>query len=162
MNVEERQAQLEKYRRAWDELIAALNEFPREMWQHKPAPDSWSIHEQIIHLPDSEQHSSSRFRCAIAQPGVTIFAYDQDIWADTLDYHAQSPDDALELLRHIRKANYDVLSRLPIDGEVWSQTIEHPENGTMSLDNVLATYADHPYAHIQQMRACYEDWLEKR
>jgi len=156
----ERAAYIEQYGRGWSELVTALAGFPREMWQHKPAPHSWSIHEQLIHLPDSEANSFGRFRAAIAQPGVRIFAYDQDQWARALDYHSQDPDDALELLRLLRKMTYDLIKHLP-EG-VWAQTIDHPENGIMSLDDVLVVYAEHVPGHIQQMGACYADWLAQQ
>lgn len=159
MTPEERQQYIDLYGRGWDELAAALPGFPRQMWQHKPAPDSWSIHEILIHLADSETNSFGRFRMAAAQPGGRVMAYDQDHWAVALDYHRQDPDDALQLLRFVRKMTYDLLKMLP--DTAWAGSIDHPENGMMSLDDVLRTYAKHIPGHIRQMQACYEDWLAK-
>jgi hypothetical protein len=48
------------YRIQWKRLQAShrfLRDFPKEMWQWKPAPDKWSIHEVIMHIADSEANS---------------------------------------------------------------------------------------------------------
>lgn len=157
----ERQNLIEQYGRGVSDLRAALAELPREMWQFKPSPTDWSIHEILVHLADSESNSFSRFRAPIAEPGVTIFAYDQDVWATTLDYHSQNADDALELLHWLRKLTYDLIRKLPIDGDVWAQTIDHPENGIMTLDDVLVSYAEHIPGHIAQMRNNYALWHDQ-
>ena len=155
---EQRAELIELYGRGVALLRAALTEFPAEMWQFKPDPASWSIHEILIHLPDSESNSFGRFRAAIATPGVTIFAYDQDVWAQKLDYHSQNWQDAVELMHWIRKMTYDLLKSLP--DAVWAQTIDHPESGIISLDDVLVTYANHIPDHIQQMRENFAAWQQ--
>jgi hypothetical protein len=43
---------------------------------------------------------------------------------------------------------------------VWSHTIRHPENGTMTMDDWLDVYARHVTDHVAQMQAVYEDWLQ--
>ena len=84
---------------AYEKLIAALPHFPREMWQYRPAPDRWTIHEIIVHIADSEANSYVRCRRFIAEPGSTVMAYDEMAWAQRLNYHAQSPEAALELFK---------------------------------------------------------------
>ena len=41
-------------------------ETPREMWQFRPAPGAWSVHEIIVHLADSELNAYARVRKALA------------------------------------------------------------------------------------------------
>ena len=156
LSPEERTELIALYGRGVDMLRAALTEFPREMWQFKPDPASWSIHEILIHLGDSEANSFARFRAPIAEPGVTIFAYDQDVWANTLGYHNQNWEDVVELLHWIHKITYNLIVTLP--DEVWARQVVHPESGVISLDDVLVTYANHIPDHIQQMRDNFEKW----
>jgi len=158
LNHQERQARIESYGKAYDRLIAALETLPKEMWQFKPAPDDWSIHEQIIHLADSEANSYSRVRRGIAEPGSAVLGYDQDRWASNLNYHAQSCEEALQLFKLLRLMSYRLIVSLPDD--TWAHTIEHSENGTMTLDDWLVVYDDHVLGHIQQMQANYEAWLQ--
>lgn len=160
MNTAERQRKIESYGNAYQELVEAIREFPVEMWQFRPAPDSWTIHETIVHITDSEANSFARCRKAIAEPGSTVMGYDEPVWAKALSYHQQSTDDALELFKWLRNNSYKLIKNLP--EAVWSQTIQHPENGTMTLDDWLITYEDHIPAHIAQMREVYAEWNKQR
>jgi hypothetical protein len=156
MTREERRERIESYGRGYDLLAEALKEFPRSMWEYKPGPDRWSIHEIIVHLADSEMNSAIRCRCFVAEPGKTVMPYDQDAWAVKLDYHAQNAADALELFRLTRKTTYDLIKRLP--DTTFANTVQHPENGTMGFDRWLEIYDDHVKKHIEQMRRDYETW----
>jgi hypothetical protein len=130
------------------------------MWQFKPAPDRWSIHEIIVHLADSEANSFVRCRCFVAEPGKTIMAYNQDLWASRTDYHRQSTDDALELFRLLRKSSYDLIKTLP--DEAWLSTIIHPEVGSMAFEKWLVIYEEHVRKHIEQMRRNYDAWKKTK
>ena len=158
MTNEERARKIESYGRAYNQLVEALPEFPVEMWQFVPAPDRWSIHETIVHITDSEANSFIRCRRAIAEPGSAVSAYDEPQWARALHYHQQSTDDALELFKWLRLLSYKLIKTLP--ESAWSQTIQHPENGMMTLDDWLTVYEAHVREHIAQMRQNYADWLK--
>jgi hypothetical protein len=149
---------LESYSKGYENLIACINEMPKEMRQFKPAPNKWSVHEIIIHMADSEVNSYSRARKIISEPGSTIMAYDQDILADETKYHEQNTEDALELFRHLRKMTYNVIKNLP--EETWSNSIYHPENGIMTLEDWLKTYEEHVTIHVNQMKRNLADWIK--
>jgi hypothetical protein len=153
----ERQRRLETYAGAYADLCAALERFPRAMWQYRPAPERWTIHETIIHITDSEANSFVRCRRLVAEPGSTVMGYDENVWARALDYHAQSTDAALELFRWLRGNSYQLIATLP--DEAWAHTVEHSDSGTMTMDDWLDTYARHVTDHIEQMAAVYADWL---
>ncbi len=154
MTKAERERLIESYGKAYDKIVAAIAEFPREMWQWRPANGKWTIHENIVHLADSEANSYIRCRRLIAEPGSAVLGYDQEIWTEKLDYHQQNVDDALELFRLLRKKSYDLIKNLP--DEVWNNTIEHSENGTMTFEDWLRSYENH--THIGSMRRVYEAW----
>lgn len=147
---------METYGRAYEVLMSALREFPAEMWQFKPAPEMWSIHETIVHIADSEANSYARCRRLIAEPGQSVMAYDENRWASALDYHRQSTEEALELFRVLRRNSYHLIRDVP--EAVWAHTILHPENGLMTMDDWLDVYERHVPEHIAQMRAVYEAW----
>jgi hypothetical protein len=159
MTPAERNALIESYGAAWPQLKAAVAEFPKDMWKYKPAPNRWSIHEIIIHLADSEANSFIRCRCLIAEPGKTIFAYDQDVWAQRLHYHEQSTDDALELFHWLRQMSYNLLKRLPED--TWKNSVMHPEIGPMAFELWLEIYERHVRGHINQMRGNLDAWKKQ-
>ena len=160
MTQTERLARIESYGRAYDQLTVALNEFPREMWQYKPSPDRWSIHEIIIHLADSEANSFIRARVFLAEPGKTIMAYDQDKWTREMNYHSLDTDAALDLFRALRKSTYLLLQNQPVS--VWERQIVHPEIGLITMDQWLEIYDDHVPGHINQMRKNFKTWKSSK
>lgn len=160
MNREERAARLALYGKAYDLLVEGLKQFPKEMWNFKPSPTEWSIQELVVHITDSEANSFIRCRRFIAEPGKEVMAYDENGWAIALNYSGQSAEDALELFRWLRGNTYKLIQNLP--ETTWASTVYHPENGTMSMDDWLDTYARHVPDHLEQMQGVYKEWLKTR
>jgi len=161
MDKAEREALIEKYRTAFDEFVVALNKIPKEAWLFMPAPNEWSVHQVIVHLADSETNSYLRARRLVAEPGQPLMGYNQDVWADQLDYHKTSFEDALETARLVRKLTYDLLKRLPDD--VWGNTAVHPEySAPYTFEKWLRIYADHPREHARQITENYRLWKEQK
>lgn len=148
---------LESYENAHHEIASFLNEIPKEMWQWKPPHNKWTIHQNIIHLADSEAHSYARFRRFIAESGNAVLGYNQDLWTEKLYYHNQSAEDALELYRLLRKMTCQLLQQVP-DG-CWEHTIEHSEYGTMKMWQWLR-YAEN-HTHIFQMQRVFNEWKKQ-
>ena len=155
-----RREQLSRYGAAVDELAAAVQRYPREMWQYRSRVEDWTIHEIIVHIADSEANSYIRLRRFIAEPGQAVMAYDEMAWAKKLDYHAQSPEAALQLFRWLRGNSYELVKRVP--EAAWANTIQHPENGTMTLDDWLEVYARHVSDHVAQMDRILAEWQTGR
>jgi hypothetical protein len=156
----ERGSKVAAYGQAPELLMHALKQFPKEMWQYKPGPDRWSIHEILVHLADSEANSYLRCRRFIAEPGAAVMAYDENRWADSLNYHGQDPEEALKLFGLLRRMSHRIIRDLP--DSVWLNTVDHPENGIMSLDDWLGIYTNHVPNHIQQMRATHTAWMAEK
>jgi hypothetical protein len=153
----ERNALIESYGQGYTVLIEALKEFPKEMWQWKPAPNKWSVHEIIVHIADSEVNSYVRGRRFIAEPGSGVYGYDENKWADKLNYHNQSTEDALELFKWLRKMSYDVIKA--VDENTWeTATVVHSDNGVMKFEEWLKIYEEHVPVHIRQMKRNLEAW----
>jgi hypothetical protein len=159
MNKPERMILLDMYGRAYDLLVEALAQFPREMWTFRAEPGEWTIHEIIIHITDSEANSYVRARRLIAEPGLSVMAYDEGRWAQILRYQDLNPATALELFQWLRQSTVELLQDLP--DETWANTGLHPELGHYSLDTWLEIYARHVPDHIAQMQAVYSAWLER-
>jgi hypothetical protein len=155
----ERAARIAAYGQGHELLTHSLQKFPRHMWQFRAEADAWSIHEIIIHITDSEANSYIRCRRLLAEPGETLMAYDEKRWARELNYHDQSPEEALELFRWLRLRSYDLIRHAP--EEVWERKCYHPENGPMSLDDWLETYQRHVPEHLAQMEHVFEHWQRR-
>ncbi|MBK8795539.1 MAG: DinB family protein [Anaerolineales bacterium] len=159
MGREERDRKIEAYGAAYAQLVAALGRFPREMWQYRPALGRWTIHEIIVHITDSEANSYVRCRRLLAEPGSMVLGYDETKWARALNYHDQNIDDALQLFQWLRRTSYELIKDAP--EAVWSHTVEHSEDGAMTMDDWLDVYERHVREHIEQMEGVYQDWLAR-
>lgn len=144
------------YLQGIDDFINVLPEFPKKMWDYKPAPNRWSIKEIILHMADSEANSYVRCRKIIAENGSNVMVYDQDKWAENLKYRDQNIETSLELFKQLRLNTYNLL--LTISDDKWDHYCMHPENGRVTLRDWLQTYTDHVHIHISQMRDNHEEW----
>lgn len=145
---------VESYGKAHDKIITCLNSIPREIWDWQPPYNKWTIHQNIVHLADSEVNSYVRCRRFIAEPGSTVMGYDQERWASLLHYDKQNIEDALELYRLLRKMTYNLIKEMPF--EMWENTIAHSENGTMKMWQWLRCYENH--THILQIQRVFQEW----
>jgi hypothetical protein len=160
MKSEERNEKLELYGKGHDLLMDALQSIPREMWQFKPASTEWSIHEVLVHLADSETNAALRARKLIVEPGGTLMGYDQDKWTGELEYHAQSYEDALEIVRLVRKTTYQLLKKQP--DKVFDHWVRHPEyEEPYTFEDWLNIYSAHIPGHIEQIRNNYKIWRDQ-
>jgi len=161
MNREERNKKIELYGKGYDMLIEALRDIPRERWKFKPGPKAWSVHEVLVHLADSESNAALRARKLIAEPGGALMGYDQALWADDLNYHDHSYEDALEVVRLVRKTTYGLLKKQP--DEVFEHSVKHPEyEEPYTFEQWLDVYSAHIPGHIEQIRNNYKLWRDKQ
>lgn len=161
MQHEERNEKIELYGKGYDLLIETLRDIPREMWTFKPEPKEWSVHEVLLHLADSESNAALRARKLIVEPGGTLMGYDQDKWAIELDYHDQSYEDALEIVRLVRKTTYELLRKQPDD--VFEHSVRHPEyEEPYTFEQWLNIYSAHIPGHIEQIRDNYRIWRDRQ
>ena len=160
-NLEVRRQQLESFGRAPTLLSAALRQFPKKKaWLYKPSADRWSIHEIILHLADSEVNVYIRSRHFVAKLESSVLKFDPARWAGSLGYFHQSSHDALEIIRCLRKATYQLLVLLP--ESAWENSVEHPEDGRLSLAQWIEIQERHIPHHIDQMKKNYDKWLKMR
>lgn len=161
MNQQERNEKIELYGKGYDMLLETLKDIPREMWKFKPEPGEWSVHEVLVHLADSESNAALRARKLIVEPGGMLMGYDQDKWTVGLDYHDQSYEDALDILRLVRKTTYDLLKKQP--EEVFEHSVRHPEyEEPYTFEQWLNIYAAHVPGHIEQIKNNYQIWRDQQ
>ena len=85
-----------------------------------------------------------------------IQGYDQDRWAQRLDYHALPVEPALATVTAVR-ANTAALLRRLSDAE-WSKVGRHSESGTYSAEDWLRVYAEHLELHTRQLERNLVAW----
>ncbi|MDR7517960.1 MAG: DinB family protein [Armatimonadota bacterium] len=141
-------------------LQAAVAGIPEDELHFKPGPEHWSIHENVVHVADTDLVAATRIRYVLAQPGSTLVAFDQNLWARTLDYAAHPLDEALALLRAIRATTTELLRRAP--ASAWEQTGMHTEDGPQTLEWIVNHFADHIHYHLRTIAKRRRQYAERR
>jgi hypothetical protein len=88
-----------------------------------------------------------------------VLGYDEMKWARELRYHDQDIDDALKLFKWLRHKSYTLIKTLP--ESVWSNTVNHTQDGIILMDDWLDTYERHIPEHIEQMQANLDNWMRQ-
>jgi len=145
----ERAALIDRYARGPALLQAALAKVPHDAMQWRPGPKRWSAHEIIVHCADSETNSHGRLRTLLAEQDPVIQGYDQDRWAELLDYHSLPLDAALSTVVAVRANTVPVLRRL--NERDWRRIGRHTESGPYAVEDWLAIYAEHLEKHSRQI-----------
>ncbi len=140
---------LERYRKG-PELIAAVLTGAAGSELDWAPEGKWSIRQIVAHLADAEIVGTDRVRRTIAEDNPTLIGYDQNAWARALNYSKRKISDALDVLRKLRAENSELLSSLP--PEAFSRPATHNENGAMTLESIVESYATHTEAHARQIR----------
>ena len=82
-----------------------LETVPAAMAIRAEAPGKWSMRDVVQHMADSELVGGFRLRMVLAHDRPRLTGYDQDLWADRLEYGAVDIHDALEQFTSLRRAN---------------------------------------------------------
>ncbi|HEX5970392.1 MAG TPA: bacillithiol transferase BstA [Gemmatimonadaceae bacterium] len=115
-------------------------------------PGGWTVRQLVHHVADSHLNAYTRFKLGLTEDNPTIKPYDQDAWV-TLADSTMPVAVSLDLLDALHARLVALLRTAPPDA--FSRTIEHPENGPMTLDQMLGVYSwhgRHHAAHITTLR----------
>jgi hypothetical protein len=151
---------VEKYAEGPARLRAAWADVPEEAQTWRPGSGKWSAHEIVVHCGDSETNAAQRIRYVLAEKDAEIIGYDQDAWARGFDYHALSPELALQAVEAVRANTAALLRRL--DAAAWARAGRHSEHGRYSAEDWLAIYADHVHKHAGQIERTLAAWRSRR
>jgi uncharacterized damage-inducible protein DinB len=114
----------------------------------------WTVRQVVHHLPDSHLNAYVRLKLALTEPGPTIKPYDETLWAELPEARIGPIALSLDLLAALHRRWVAAMEPLPTAS--FARTFEHPEMGTMSLDELLALYAWHGPHHVAQITALAE------
>jgi hypothetical protein len=128
-------------------LEAAVAGLSQDELRFRPGPEHWSIHENVVHVADTELVGATRMRYVIAQPGSTLVSFDQNGWARVLDYGSLSMHEALALLRAVRATTVEILRRTQADA--WEHVGINTEAGPQTLEWLVEHFSGHVHYHLR-------------
>ena len=114
------------------------------------APGKWPIRYILHHLADSETVLFDRIRRVLSEPRQVLWVYDQDAWAEGLDYARLPLDISRRIYESVRSAiiyyaglHYEAKGHLEF---------VHSVSGVRTLKDELDKVADHNEHHLEQIR----------
>ncbi len=125
-----------------------------------PAEGKWGVRKIVCHLADVEAINVGRLRQMIAEDNPPLLAFDQDKWAERLDYSKRKISQPLETFRRLRGENYELLKDQP--EEVFARTGVHSKRGPMTILDMLRLHTEHVEKHVRQIQAARAAYKEHR
>jgi hypothetical protein len=119
----------------------------------RPNNEGWSIRGILVHLGDAELVRSTRIRLILAGDEQPLFTFDENMWKRKLHYLWRSPEAAIALFDQLRFTTVEILRQL--DNASWEKAGMHPEDGPLSVGELIirgANHSDEHAAQILQMR----------
>ena len=152
VTAEMRPAWIEEIRRTPDAVRQAVAGLGDAQLDTVYRPGGWTVRQVVHHVPESHINAYVRCKLALTEDVPTVKPYDQTRWSETPD--AKAPIEvSLDLLDALHRKWMLVLRGL--GPEQFGRELNHPENGIMTLDSVVAMYAwhgRHHTAHIMTLR----------
>ena len=154
LSEQQRSAAIESIAAAPARLRAAVHNLSDAQLDTPYRPDGWTVRQVVHHVPDSHSNAYTRFKLALTEDTPTIKPYDEGAWALLADVRDTPIETSLVLL----DALHDRWVRLlrSIAARDFDRKLNHPENGVMNLNQLLALYAwhgEHHVAHVANLRA---------
>ena len=154
MTNDERKTMIEKYAKGFDEVMKALEGFPKEQLTAHPFEGKWSACEIVHHLADSEMNSAVRLRRLLAEERAEIVGYDQDDYSIRFKYNERDVAPSLELFRSSRSTTMQIIETMKDDD--WKREGHHNEHGVYTPETWLRIYSNHAHNHAAQIERLRE------
>jgi hypothetical protein len=133
-----------------DELAATLGRLSEAQLDAPAEGDPWTVRQVAHHIADSHMNAFIRTKLILTEDHPTLKPYDQDAWALLPDTAAMPVDASLAILRGVHARWVALFESLGADD--WRRSGFHPENGDVTLEQILESYARHSDDHLEQMR----------
>lgn len=115
------------------------------------APGKWTVRQLLHHLADAETVLYERIRRGIARPGQVVWGFDQDKWADQLNYNTRDLAINQAIYQSIRKGVIDLVNAHY--DQAGDQQYVHNETGLRTVKEEFDKVAWHNEHHLRQIRA---------
>lgn len=149
MTPQERQTYIEKIRRLPAQLAELVSGLSESQLTTQFLAGEWSVAQNVHHLADSHMNSYIRCKLILTEENPPLKPYDQDAWAKLPDAQNAALSTSLLLLAQLHARWVTFWETLPADA--WGRTGFHPENGPMTLADIVRSYAAHGEAHLDQI-----------
>jgi hypothetical protein len=152
-SAEERTAHIARLAAQPATLAAAMSGLTADDYAAPYRAGGWTVRQLVHHMADSHANAYIRLKLALTEQEPMIKPYDQDAWVALADSELVSPLVSLTMFTAIHERLVAILQSL--EPAHYARTMMHPENGVMTIDQMVGLYAwhgDHHVRHIQLYR----------
>jgi hypothetical protein len=146
----ERQQLIDTIRTFPTALEAAVEGLTDEQIKARTLEGEWTVREIVHHVADSHMNAFIRVKLILTEEHPPLKPYQQEIWAQLADVTETPLEASFAILRGVH-ARWAAIFEHVADNQ-WSLTGFHPENGDMSIEDLLKYYAWHGDNHIEQIQ----------
>ncbi len=114
-------------------------------------PEGWTLRQVVHHVPDSHLNAYVRCKLAVTEDNPTIKPFEESDWAELADAKQAEVDDSLALLEALHRRWVSFLRALGPDE--LKRIFQHPEMGSIRVDQNIALYAWHGRHHVGHITA---------
>ena len=115
----------------------------------QPGDGGWTIREVLVHLADAEILRATRLRLILGGEDVVLPIFDENEWHDRLGYGERDPRVALATYEATVVASHELLLVEGASG--WMRSGLHPEDGPLSVRELVARGVTHADDHVRQI-----------
>ncbi len=146
----ERQALIERIRDLPGELTLVVSDLSDDELLTPYVPGEWTVAQNVHHVADAHVTLYFRIKLCLGKEQPTINTAPINAWANLPDGDVKSLDASLAIISGLHHRLTVLLSNLP-DAD-FGRTFQHPERGTLILDDLVRSISQHGYAHIEQIK----------
>jgi DinB superfamily len=132
-------------------LNTLLRDLPEEWTFRNEGENTWNVFEIVGHLIHGERTDWMARTRIILQFGETKPFDRFDRWAQQRESAGKSLPQLLDDFAQLRSLNLTELSALKLKPEDLEKRGKHPALGTVTLSELLATWAAHDLTHLHQI-----------
>lgn len=108
----------------------------------------WTVRQVVHHLADSHSNAFTRFRLLLTENHPTVKPYEQEAWALLADSKLPLAP-SLKIIEGLHERWGVMLDN--VKESDYTRTLHHPDNGTMTFDDLLKSYTAHGENHVKQI-----------
>jgi uncharacterized damage-inducible protein DinB len=134
-------------------LRAAVQGLSEEQLDTPYRPGGWTVRQVVHHVADSHLNMYIRVKLALTEDNPTIKPYDQDAWVQLADVRSVPVDVSVAMFEALQQRIVAVLRAASVEER--RRSLMHPENGRMTIEQLMSLYAwhgEHHVAHIERLK----------
>jgi len=140
------QDKIDNYLAGGAKLVQSIWGLTQEQLHAKPSDGSWTIHQIVTHMLDSDLIGSDRMKRIACMDKPLLVGYDETAFSNLPGRDRIDAFVACDLFQRNRQLTGIVLRALPI--EAWQRIGIHTEAGAVSLAQMLDKYIGHLEHHL--------------